>query len=110
MAFGLATFLLSQHWAWGRAQRTLLAFSAAAPVATLVTVWALGAVPLLTAPTGVALAVIFSGGTFTYAACMHILPGVLAGGAHGGGLAPAQLVAVAVGCLLPVALAVGHVH
>ena len=109
MALGLSTFLLSQHWPWERARGALVMFAAAAPAATLVTLCVLRALPILTSPSSVALAVIFSGGTLTYAATMHILPGVLAGGGHGGAAA-LQLAAVAAGCVAPLLLSHGHAH
>ena len=107
MAFGLSTFLMGAAWPWPRARRTLVAFSAAAPLSALATYVLLGWVPGLTSPTSVALCVLFSGGTFLYAAAMHILPEVLGtcGAASGG-----QLAAVALGSLLPVGLSWGHSH
>jgi len=107
MALGLSTFLMSCHWGWAQAQRTLALFSATAPAAALATYALLGALPLFTSPAAVALAMLFSGGTFLYAATMHILPEVLEGQ---GRLSRDQLVAVAAGSLLPVLLSWGHSH
>ena len=112
MAFGLSAYLISAGWSWQRSQRTLLAFSAAAPLASVATYCLLGSLTFLTSHAAVALCIIFSGGTFLYAATMHILPEVLgSGGGHGSGrLSSAQLLAVTAGSLLPVALSWGHHH
>lgn len=109
MAFGLGTYLMACHWTWQRAQRTLALFAAAAPAATLATYALLGSLTFLSSPPAVALCVIFSGGTFLYAATMHILPEVL-GGSGGARMGGAQLAAVVAGALLPVALSWGHHH
>jgi zinc transporter 9 len=108
MAFGLATYLLACRWTFQRSKRTLLLFSAAAPAATLATYSLLGSLTVLSSPAAVALCVIFSGGTFLHAATMHILPEVLSGGSSH--MSGAQLAAVTVGSLLPVALSWGHHH
>lgn len=109
MAFGLATYLMSCRWPWARAQRTMLIFSSAAPAATLATLALFRSVPSFTSASSVALCVLFSGGTFLYAATLHILPEVLGAGgaAHA---APAALWAMAVGAVLPVGLNWGHHH
>ena len=107
MAFGLGTYLLACRWPFARARGPLLVFAAAAPAATLATYGLLGSLAVLQSHAAVALCVIFSGGTFLYAATMHILPEVLGGGHH---LSTAQLVAVAAGSLAPVALSWGHHH
>lgn len=107
MAFGLATYLMACRWNFARSRGTLLAFAAAAPAATLATYALLGSLAVLQHPAAVALCVIFSGGTFLYAATMHILPEVLGDSGH---MSSAQLAAVVVGSLLPVALSWGHHH
>lgn len=109
MAFGLSTYLMSCGWNFARSQRTLLAFAAAAPAATLATYGLLGSLTFLSSPGAVALCVIFSGGTFLHAATMHILPEVLSSGGNGR-MGSMQLAAVAVGSLLPAALSWGHHH
>lgn len=73
-ALGLSTFLIAAHWSKIRAVRALVAFAAASPVAAVVTAVLLGLSPFLSHPAGAALCVIFSGGTFLYAACVHVLP------------------------------------
>ena len=110
MAFGLATYLIACKWPWARAQRTLVAFAAAAPAATVVTFTFLRVVPALTTPVAVSLAILFSGGTFLHAATMHILPEVVGGGGCGHAMGGEQLVAVAAGCVLPALLSWGHHH
>ena len=54
--------------------RGLLTFAASSPLAAVITAAVLGLVPFLSNPIGAALCVIFSGGTFLYAACVHVLP------------------------------------
>ena len=73
-ALGLTTFLIAAKWTKARAIQGLVAFAAAAPVAAIVTAVVLGLSPFLSHPAGAALCVIFSGGTFLYAACVHVLP------------------------------------
>lgn len=111
MAFGLATYLIACRWTWNRARHTLLTFAGAAPAATVVTYTFLRSVPMLTTPTAVALAVLFSGGTFLHSATMHILPEVIGGtGCGQGRMSMEQLVAVIVGCSLPALFSWGHHH
>lgn len=133
MAFGLSTFLINARWPWSKAQRTLLIFAAMAPASTIATFSVLRIVPLFTTPAAVSLAILFSGGTFLYAATMHILPEIM-GSAHtsssngstsggGGGSTSAhthhhhdmhlnreQMMALAVGSLIPIALSWNHHH
>lgn len=106
MAVGLATYLQGCGTPWPVAQRLLAVFSATAPTAALLTYALLGAVPLLTSPTAVSLVVLFSGGTFLYAATMHILPEVLAGA----GPQARDLLPIAAGALAPAFLSAGHAH
>lgn len=73
------------HAPFARPRRAgLLAFSASAPAAALAFRYLLsGLLPGITQhPQAVALAVLFSGGTFVYASTVHVLPGalLLAGG------------------------------
>lgn len=90
----------------------MLAFACASPAAALLTYALLAAVPALSSDTGIALAVLFSGGTFLQAATMHVLPSVLAGkeGGGGGGLARQQLLAVVAGLALPLLLSAALPH
>ena len=66
-----------------------------------------GCLRRLSAPTGAALCVLFSGGTFLYAACIHVLPSALGSKVTGG-----QLATLLAGCVLPLALVsvMGHGH
>lgn len=108
MAFGLTSYLQSCRWPWAKAQRTLIIFSATAPVSSVVTYTLLSAVPMFTTPTAVSLAILFSGGTFLHASTMHILPELQS---HATGkFSVEQLGAVAVGCVLPALLMWGHHH
>ena len=107
MAFGLATYLMNHRWSWAKAQSTMVLFSAMAPLGALVTYAVLGNIAALTSPGSVALIVLFSGGTFLYAATMHILPEVLGAGCH---LSLQQIAAVTAGGLLPALLSFGHEH
>lgn len=70
MAFGLATYLMNHRWSWARAQGTMVMFSAMAPLGAVATYLLLGHIPLFTSTSSIALIVLFSGGTFLYAATM----------------------------------------
>lgn len=107
MAFGLATYLMKHKWPWARAQPTMVLFSAMAPIGATITYLLLGNIPVFTSQGAIALIVLFSGGTFLYAATMHILPEVLGGGCH---LTLNQIAALTVGGVLPAVLAFGHTH
>ena len=78
-----------------------------APLGAIVTYTVLGHITLFTSTSAVALVVLFSGGTFLYAATMHILPEVLGAGCH---LSLNQIAAVSLGGLLPAMLSFGHEH
>lgn len=57
------------------AVQDLALFSAASPLVAIVAYVALrGAMSVSNSSAGVVLAVLFSGGTFLYAACVHLLP------------------------------------
>lgn len=73
MAFGLATYLAAARWTRPRTRRALALFAAASPIAAVATFALLAAAPALSSPAGIALCVLFSGGTFLYASCIHIL-------------------------------------
>jgi len=107
VAFGLATYLMNAKWSWSRAQRGILLFSAASPIVALLTYAVLRHIPMLSTPFAIALCVIFSGGTFLYAACIHILPEVK-GTNHS--FTTVQLVGLVVGSFLPLALSSFHSH
>ena len=73
-ALGLTTFLIAARWSRARTIRGLMAFASASPIAAIATAVLLSLSPFLSSTTGAALCVIFSGGTFLYASCMHVLP------------------------------------
>ena len=54
---------------------------------------------------GVALAMLFSGGTFLHAATSHILPSVLARPMSRG-----DAVAMGIGSFMPILMSIGHHH
>lgn len=66
--------------------------------------------------TGVAM--LFSAGTFLYVATVHVLPEVgggghghaAAGGSGSKGLSKVEVLALVLGCLIPLVLSVGHRH
>ncbi|BDA49754.1 Zinc transporter ZIP9 [Coccomyxa sp. Obi] len=99
VAFGLATYLLSARWAWARARRALLLFAAASPLTAIATYILINAAPVLSSQTSIALCVLFSGGTFLYAACIHILPEIMG---DKGKLTRSELAAVVGGSLVPI--------
>ncbi|KFM27364.1 Zinc transporter ZIP9 [Auxenochlorella protothecoides] len=108
MAFGLSTYLIGRGAAWREARGSLLAFAGAAPASATLTYALLSLLPGgASSPTLVARSLLASGGTFLYAATMHILPEVLAGAG------PGTVAATAGGALLPALLAslgLGHAH
>lgn len=106
MAFGLSSYLISCKWNWKQAQGTLLVFSAMAPASTVVTLFLLQWIPWFAGQQAVSLAVLFSGGTFLYAATMHILPEVSSRGKMGRN----EMIAIVAGAFLPVILGFGHHH
>lgn len=109
VAFGLATSFMTAKWTWQKSQKALLAFSSASPFSAMLTYALIGAVPALSSTSSTALCVLFSGGTFLYAACMHILPEIVG---HDASLNMVQLGAVLCGSILPLllTLATPHVH
>ena len=109
VAFGLATSFMTAKWTWQKSQRALLAFSSASPISAVLTYALIGAIPALSSASSTALCVLFSGGTFLYAACMHILPEVVG---HDASLSTVQLGAVLCGSILPLllTLATPHAH
>lgn len=107
VAFGLATSFMTAKWPWQKSQKALLAFSSASPLAAVVTYGLIGAIPALSSASSTALCVLFSGGTFLYAACMHILPEVVG---HDASLNMVQLAAVLCGSVLPLLLSLVTPH
>lgn len=107
VAFGLATTFMTAKWPWYKSQKALLAFASASPIVALLTYGLIGAIPALSSGAATALCVLFSGGTFLYAACMHILPEVIG---HETSLNLKQLGAVVSGAVLPLLLAMASPH
>jgi len=105
MAFGLSSYLISCKWNWKRSQETLLWFSAMAPLATVVTYVVFQFIPLFGGDQGIALAILFSGGTFLHAATNHILPGVIQKR-----MTRNDILSLILGSSLPVLFSLGHHH
>lgn len=105
MAFGLSSYLISCKWNWKRSQPTILWFSAMAPIATVVTCAIFHAIPMFGGAQGIALAILFSGGTFLHAATFHILPSILQKR-----MSRTDIMSLTAGCMLPVLLSLGHHH
>mmetsp|Transcript_58112 Transcript_58112/g.184883 ORF Transcript_58112/g.184883 Transcript_58112/m.184883 type:complete len:173 (-) Transcript_58112:93-611(-) len=106
-AFGLGTYLLHAKWSLGQVQRGIGAFSAAAPLAAIATYLLFQSTPALTTQESVGLVLLFSGGTFLYAATMHIMPEVLGASGH---MTSSQVVMTAAGALFPLAISMLHSH
>ena len=107
VAVGLVTCFLHAKWPWPRQRRGLLLFALASPVAAALTYLCIRLTPQLASPSAIALCVVFSGGTFLYAACLHILPEVLS---RQGQLDGPQLCAIVGGMGIPLALSFLHSH
>jgi zinc transporter ZupT len=109
VAFGLTLYLQAASWEPTRRHQALLLFCAMSPVTAVATYLLFGQLPGVTSQLNVALCVLFSGGTFLYAACVHIFPSVLGSS----GMVPnRQLPALVVGAALPLLLStlVPHHH
>ena len=94
-----------------RVRRYLLAFAVSAPATAVLTYLALLAVqpPLASSASSMTgLALLFSAGTFVYVATVHVLPELTAKGSDR--MPRPSLLAVVVGTLLPIVLALGHHH
>lgn len=85
-AFGLVSFLLHEGIDRQRIRKHLAIFSAAAPLATLLTYFGIGQdqKETLKNVNATGIAMLFSAGTFLYVATVHVLP-ELTSGATGGG-------------------------
>ena len=105
MAFGLSSYLISCKWTWQRSQETIVWFSSAAPLSTMATYIVLSMFRGALGEKGVALAMLFSGGTFLHAATSHILPGVLSRR-----LQREDAVILGIGSILPILMSLGHNH
>jgi len=106
-AFGLATYLMNAKWSWGKTQKGILAFALASPITAILTYAVLRHIPMLCTQLAIALCIIFSGGTFLYAACMHILPEIKG---PKEGFTTSQFILLTAGCIIPVLLSSFHSH
>ncbi|XP_056401253.1 zinc transporter ZIP9 isoform X2 [Hyla sarda] len=118
-AFGLVSFLMHAGLERNRIRKHLLVFALAAPVLSMLTYLGLSKsskeVLLDVNATGVAM--LFSAGTFLYVATVHVLPEV-GGMGHSHkpesgtakGLSRTEVLALVIGCLIPLVLSIGHQH
>jgi zinc transporter 9 len=113
-AFGLVSYLLQRgNWSRRLIKLHLMAFSAAAPIAAILTSVALASGKQeggksqedIRYWTGILL--LFSAGSFLYVAAVHILPEVLVHRSH---LSLSQLGAMILGMIIPVILQLNHSH
>uniref|UniRef100_H2S097 Zinc transporter ZIP9 n=1 Tax=Takifugu rubripes TaxID=31033 RepID=H2S097_TAKRU len=119
-AFGLVSFLMHAGLERNRIRKHLLVFALAAPVLAMLTFLGLSqsSKEALSDINATGVAMLFSAGTFLYVATVHVLPEVGAGGhSHapaGGsgnkGLSKVEVLALVLGCLIPLVLSVGHHH
>nr|A0A3Q7ZPG5.1 RecName: Full=Zinc transporter ZIP9; Short=ZIP-9; AltName: Full=Solute carrier family 39 member 9; AltName: Full=Zrt- and Irt-like protein 9 [Micropogonias undulatus]AII20594.1 membrane androgen receptor [Micropogonias undulatus] len=119
-AFGLVSFLMHAGLERNRIRKHLLVFALAAPVLAMLTFLGLSqsSKEALSDINATGVAMLFSAGTFLYVATVHVLPEVGGGGhshaASGGnggkGLSKVEVVALVLGCLIPLVLSVGHHH
>lgn len=84
-AFGLCTYLLNTGWGLGRTRRAMAVFSLASPLSALLVYVTISSLPMLNQPMSVPLCLLLSGGTFLYAACIHVLPETVVGRGAGKG-------------------------
>ncbi|KAL7380649.1 hypothetical protein ABVT39_021579 [Epinephelus coioides] len=119
-AFGLVSFLMHAGLERNRIRKHLLVFALAAPVLAMLTFLGLSqsSKEALSDINATGVAMLFSAGTFLYVATVHVLPEV-GGGGHshaptggngGKGLSKVEVVALVLGCLIPLVLSVGHHH
>ncbi|XP_007454505.1 PREDICTED: zinc transporter ZIP9 isoform X2 [Lipotes vexillifer] len=118
-AFGLVSFLMHAGLERNRIRKHLLVFALAAPVMSMVTYLGLSksSKEALSEVNATGVAMLFSAGTFLYVATVHVLPEVGGMGhshksdpAGGRGLSRLEVAVLVLGCLIPLALSVGHQH
>ncbi|KAK1160475.1 zinc transporter ZIP9-like [Acipenser oxyrinchus oxyrinchus] len=118
-AFGLVSFLMHAGLERNRIRRHLLVFALAAPVLSMLTFLGLSqsSKEALSEVNATGVAMLFSAGTFLYVATVHVLPEVggtghshASNGSGGKGLSRVEVVALVVGCLIPLVLSIGHQH
>jgi hypothetical protein len=81
-AFGLSSYLLHQGLSAAGVQSSMLLFSSAAPIGALATYGFLSLDVFAYKSSMLSVFLLFSGGTFLYVACAHILPEVQASAAE----------------------------
>ncbi|KAJ3612959.1 hypothetical protein NHX12_019216 [Muraenolepis orangiensis] len=119
-AFGLVSFLMHAGLERNRIRKHLLVFALAAPVMAMLTFLGLSqsSKEALSDVNATGVAMLFSAGTFLYVATVHVLPEVGGTGhSHASspssgskGLSKVEVVALVLGCLIPLILSVGHHH
>lgn len=116
-AFALSAYLRSVKVSGSSRTKSLVVFSAAAPVCAVVSFLLLHPDYLgLTSANEllVSFCLLFSAGTFLYVAAVHSLGELVMGrtssGSSSGGLDAATLVVLTVGCFFPLLLSMGHSH
>ncbi|XP_066531180.1 zinc transporter ZIP9 [Hoplias malabaricus] len=119
-AFGLVSFLMHAGLERNRIRKHLLVFALAAPVLSMLTFLGLSqsSKEALSDVNATGVAMLFSAGTFLYVATVHVLPEVggtgghshSSGGSGGKGLSKVEVLALVVGCLIPLILSIGHQH
>ncbi|XP_060790720.1 zinc transporter ZIP9 isoform X2 [Neoarius graeffei] len=117
-AFGLVSFLMHAGLERNRIRKHLLVFALAAPVLAMLTFLGLSqsSKEALSDINATGVAMLFSAGTFLYVATVHVLPEVGGTGGHshsaggGKGLSRVEILALVIGCLIPLVLSVGHHH
>ncbi|XP_062863147.1 zinc transporter ZIP9 [Trichomycterus rosablanca] len=119
-AFGLVSFLMHAGLERNRIRKHLLVFALAAPVLAMLTFLGLSqsSKEALSDVNATGVAMLFSAGTFLYVATVHVLPEVggmgghshSGGGGGGKGLTRVEVLALVLGCLIPLVLSVGHQH
>ncbi|XP_075049155.1 zinc transporter ZIP9 [Mixophyes fleayi] len=118
-AFGLVSFLMHAGLERNRIRKHLLVFALAAPALSMLTYLGLSksSKEALSEVNATGIAMLFSAGTFLYVATVHVLPEVGGMGhnhkADSGaakGLSRTEVVALVLGCLIPLVLSIGHQH
>lgn len=119
-AFGLVSFLMHAGLERNRIRKHLLVFALAAPLLAMLTFLGLSqsSKEALSDVNATGVAMLFSAGTFLYVATVHVLPEVGGTGGHshspggsgGKGLSKVEVLALVMGCLIPLVLSIGHQH
>eukprot|EP00892_Ulva_mutabilis_P009824 jgi/Ulvmu1/7213/UM034_0122.1 len=105
VAFGLSAYLIGQRESAAAALMDLVMFAVTSPIAALVSYFLLRQVSGSASGTFVAVCVLFSAGTFVYAAAVHMLPD-FSGKAHSLG----NLGVLCLGAAVPCLINLFHIH